>query len=195
MFCLLLGQFRYGFMVTASSPSSLRLLTPTCKLFNGGLKKTIYLVTWIPFVKIQGQRNTFLESSIRLAKRKRYASFVQPHNFLATENHWEAFPNISCWSWQLKGFEFVRAVHLDPVPFDMERDLITPTYKKKRPQLLKYYQVDFELEIFLLWKAIIIVIKVLNWEFFYSQSVIDNMYKSANKKPSAWNWKIVSTPI
>ncbi|KAK6137291.1 hypothetical protein DH2020_028963 [Rehmannia glutinosa] len=42
---------------------------------------------------------------------------------------------------QLKGFEFIRAVHLDPVPFDMERDLITPTFKKKRPQLLKYYQV------------------------------------------------------
>ncbi|KAL6556441.1 Long chain acyl-CoA synthetase 4 [Orobanche gracilis] len=49
---------------------------------------------------------------------------------------------------KLKGFEFIRAVHLDPVPFDMERDLITPTFKKKRPQLLKYYQ-----------------------------SVIDNMYK------------------
>ena len=42
---------------------------------------------------------------------------------------------------QLKGFELIRAVHLDPVPFDMDRDLITPTYKKKRPQLLKYYQV------------------------------------------------------
>jgi long-subunit acyl-CoA synthetase (AMP-forming) len=42
---------------------------------------------------------------------------------------------------QLKGFELIRAVHLDPVPFDMERDLITPTYKKKRPQLLKHYQV------------------------------------------------------
>nr|CAD1822246.1 unnamed protein product [Ananas comosus var. bracteatus] len=41
---------------------------------------------------------------------------------------------------KLKGFEFVKAVHLDPVPFDMERDLLTPTYKRKRPQLLKYYQ-------------------------------------------------------
>ncbi|KAL9271915.1 Long chain acyl-CoA synthetase 4-like protein [Drosera capensis] len=41
---------------------------------------------------------------------------------------------------QLKGFEFIKAVHLDPVPFDIERDLLTPTYKKKRPQLLKYYQ-------------------------------------------------------
>ncbi|KAI7993176.1 Long chain acyl-CoA synthetase 5 [Camellia lanceoleosa] len=40
----------------------------------------------------------------------------------------------------LKGFEFIKAVHLDPEPFDMERDLLTPTFKKKRPQLLKYYQ-------------------------------------------------------
>ncbi|KAJ0104791.1 hypothetical protein Patl1_17532 [Pistacia atlantica] len=53
---------------------------------------------------------------------------------------------------KLKGFEFIKAVHLDPVPFDMERDLLTPTYKKKRPQLQKYYQ-----------------------------SAIDNMYKSVNK--------------
>ncbi|XP_027180647.1 long chain acyl-CoA synthetase 4 [Coffea eugenioides] len=51
---------------------------------------------------------------------------------------------------KLKGFEFIKAVHVDPEPFDMERDLLTPTFKKKRPQLLKYYQ-----------------------------NVIDNMYKSA----------------
>ncbi|CAL9117115.1 long chain acyl-CoA synthetase 4-like [Musa acuminata AAA Group] len=41
---------------------------------------------------------------------------------------------------KLKGFELIKAVHLDPEPFDMERDLLTPTYKKKRPQLLKHYQ-------------------------------------------------------
>ncbi|KAI3707108.1 hypothetical protein L6452_25333 [Arctium lappa] len=41
---------------------------------------------------------------------------------------------------KLKGFEFIKAVHLDPVPFDIDRDLVTPTMKKKRPQLLKYYQ-------------------------------------------------------
>ncbi|KAI4315525.1 hypothetical protein L6164_028323 [Bauhinia variegata] len=41
---------------------------------------------------------------------------------------------------KLKGFEFIKAIHIDPVPFDIERDLITPTYKKKRPQLLKHYQ-------------------------------------------------------
>ncbi|KAF3334984.1 long chain acyl-CoA synthetase 4-like protein [Carex littledalei] len=41
---------------------------------------------------------------------------------------------------KLKGFEVIKAIHLDPVPFDLERDLLTPTYKKKRPQLLKHYQ-------------------------------------------------------
>lgn len=41
---------------------------------------------------------------------------------------------------KLKGFEFIKAAHLDPVPFDMERGLLTPTFKKKRPQLLEYYK-------------------------------------------------------
>ncbi|XP_006655812.1 long chain acyl-CoA synthetase 4-like isoform X1 [Oryza brachyantha] len=41
---------------------------------------------------------------------------------------------------KLKGYEFIKAIHLDPLPFDMERDLITPTYKKKRPQMLRHYQ-------------------------------------------------------
>lgn len=43
---------------------------------------------------------------------------------------------------KLRGFELIKSVHLDTVPFDMDRDLITPSYKKKRPQLLKYYQVN-----------------------------------------------------
>ncbi|KAK7399110.1 hypothetical protein VNO78_10285 [Psophocarpus tetragonolobus] len=41
---------------------------------------------------------------------------------------------------KLKGFEFIKAIHLDPVPFDIERGLMTPTFKMKRPELLKYYQ-------------------------------------------------------
>ncbi|KAL7121545.1 hypothetical protein ACP275_02G188500 [Erythranthe tilingii] len=45
---------------------------------------------------------------------------------------------------KLKGFEFIKAVHLDPTPFDMERDLITPTYKKKRNRFYKYYQSAVE---------------------------------------------------
>lgn len=31
---------------------------------------------------------------------------------------------------------------MDPRPFDVERDLVTPTMKKKRGQMLKYYQVS-----------------------------------------------------
>ncbi|XP_059653941.1 probable CoA ligase CCL6 isoform X2 [Cornus florida] len=41
---------------------------------------------------------------------------------------------------QLRGFEMLKSVHLEPIPFDIERDLITPTFKLKRSQLLKYYK-------------------------------------------------------
>ena len=51
------------------------------------------------------------------------------------------FVNLNFYCLQLKGFEIIKAVHLEPEPFDIERDLITPTYKIKRPQMLKYYKV------------------------------------------------------
>ncbi|KAF6155763.1 hypothetical protein GIB67_007410 [Kingdonia uniflora] len=41
---------------------------------------------------------------------------------------------------KLRGFEMLRAIHLETEPFDIERDLVTPTFKLKRPQLLKYYK-------------------------------------------------------
>lgn len=41
---------------------------------------------------------------------------------------------------KLRGFEMLRSVYLEPIPFDFERDLITPTFKLKRPQLLRYYK-------------------------------------------------------
>ncbi|ESW12466.1 hypothetical protein PHAVU_008G115400 [Phaseolus vulgaris] len=45
---------------------------------------------------------------------------------------------------QVRGFEFLKVIHLELNPFDMERDLITPTFKLKRPQLFKYYKVIFK---------------------------------------------------
>ncbi|KAI3951732.1 hypothetical protein MKW98_013790 [Papaver atlanticum] len=42
---------------------------------------------------------------------------------------------------KLRGFEHIKGVVLDPLSFDVERDLVTPTMKKKRNQLLKHYQV------------------------------------------------------
>lgn len=40
----------------------------------------------------------------------------------------------------MQGFEIIKAVHLDHKQFSVEDDLLTPTFKLKRPQLLKHYQ-------------------------------------------------------
>ena len=45
---------------------------------------------------------------------------------------------------KLKGFEIVRAVHLVPTPFSIEEDLLTPTFKLKRPQLQKKFQKEID---------------------------------------------------
>lgn len=44
----------------------------------------------------------------------------------------------------LKGFEMVKAVHLEPEPFSVENDLMTPSMKVKRPQLQKKYQPQLD---------------------------------------------------
>ncbi|KAI8474564.1 MAG: hypothetical protein J3K34DRAFT_407403 [Monoraphidium minutum] len=43
---------------------------------------------------------------------------------------------------RLKGFERVAAVHLDAAPFSVDNDLLTPTYKFKRPALKKHYEAE-----------------------------------------------------
>jgi len=45
---------------------------------------------------------------------------------------------------KMKGFEIVKAIHLDAVQFSVENDLLTPTFKLKRPQLLKHYQSEVD---------------------------------------------------
>ncbi|KAK9164049.1 hypothetical protein Syun_004951 [Stephania yunnanensis] len=62
---------------------------------------------------------------------------------------------------KLRGFEMLKAIHLEPIPFDIERDLITPTFKLKRPQLLNYY-------------------KACCFDFTTTFDSIDKLYKEAN---------------
>ncbi|GAB4818389.1 hypothetical protein N2152v2_005435 [Parachlorella kessleri] len=45
---------------------------------------------------------------------------------------------------RLKGFELVKEVHLEVEPFSVENDLMTPSLKVKRPQLLKHYQAQVD---------------------------------------------------
>ncbi|KAH9786878.1 Long chain acyl-CoA synthetase 1 [Citrus sinensis] len=75
-------------------------------------------------------------------------SLVQLQNYIlselknAAERNKVIFANwdTGCFS-LLRGFEHIKGVILDPRPFDMERDLVTATLKKKRNKLLIYYQV------------------------------------------------------
>ena len=42
---------------------------------------------------------------------------------------------------RLRGFERISGVWLDATPFSVETDTMTPSFKLKRPQLQKKYQV------------------------------------------------------
>jgi long-chain acyl-CoA synthetase len=45
---------------------------------------------------------------------------------------------------KLRGFEFVKNILLEHTPFSIENDLITPTFKLKRPQLKAKYQQQLD---------------------------------------------------
>ncbi|XP_010069762.2 long chain acyl-CoA synthetase 1 isoform X1 [Eucalyptus grandis] len=45
---------------------------------------------------------------------------------------------------KLRGFEYIKGVILEPLLFDMERDLVTATLKKKRNKLLNHYQAQID---------------------------------------------------
>jgi long-chain acyl-CoA synthetase len=42
----------------------------------------------------------------------------------------------------LKGFEHIKGVILESCPFDIEKDLVTATLKKKRNKLVSHYRVN-----------------------------------------------------
>ncbi|GFR48302.1 hypothetical protein Agub_g10182 [Astrephomene gubernaculifera] len=45
---------------------------------------------------------------------------------------------------RLKGYEVVKAIHLERVPFSVEEDLLTPSFKLRRPQLQAKYQKQID---------------------------------------------------
>ena len=45
---------------------------------------------------------------------------------------------------QLKGFEIVKAVHIEPELFTVENDLLTPTLKLKRHQAAKHFKLNLD---------------------------------------------------
>jgi len=44
----------------------------------------------------------------------------------------------------LRGFEIVRAFHLTAEPFSQQNDILTPTFKLKRPQAHKKYKKQID---------------------------------------------------
>jgi long-chain acyl-CoA synthetase len=44
----------------------------------------------------------------------------------------------------LKGFECVKAIHLESEPFSAQNDLLSPTFKLKRPQAAKLYKPQID---------------------------------------------------
>ncbi|KAI9144437.1 hypothetical protein BKA69DRAFT_1112327 [Paraphysoderma sedebokerense] len=45
---------------------------------------------------------------------------------------------------KLRGFEFVKLIHIEPNPFTVDNGLITPTFKLKRPQALQRYRKEID---------------------------------------------------
>jgi long-chain acyl-CoA synthetase len=45
---------------------------------------------------------------------------------------------------EVQGFEMVKEIYVEPTQFSIEEDLLTPTFKLKRPQLQKKYQAKID---------------------------------------------------
>jgi long-subunit acyl-CoA synthetase (AMP-forming) len=61
--------------------------------------------------------------------------------FYSCQVHWGSH----CWSpSQLKGFEIVKDVYVCAEPFSVENDLLTPTFKLRRPQAHEKFKPQIE---------------------------------------------------
>ena len=85
-----------------------------------------------------------------------------------------------CLFYQLRGFEHIKGVILEPQTFEDIPGLLTPTMKKKRDKMLKHYKVNPSFLIpFSLW------FRTKNFMLFPSnfvQTEIDDLYYTLAKK-------------
>ncbi|RDX61595.1 Long chain acyl-CoA synthetase 1 [Mucuna pruriens] len=82
--------------------------------------------------------NKWAHSNGHIASFSKLCSLDQLKKYVLSELKLTAERN------KLRGFEHIKGVILDTHPFDMERDLVTATLKKKRNKLLTYYQVEID---------------------------------------------------
>ena len=81
---------------------------------------------------------------------------------------------------QVKGFEAIKGVVLEPLPFDVERNLVTPTFKLKRPQLLAYYKVrNILLTCFVMLTLLLRMILTLSFIYIFPFHSINSADSSA----------------
>ncbi|KAK7344362.1 hypothetical protein VNO77_13882 [Canavalia gladiata] len=101
----------------------------------GNSYKSMLVAVVVPNEEIT---NKWAYSNGHIASFSKLCSLDQLNKYVLSELKSTAERN------KLKGFEHIKGVILDPHPFDMERELVTATLKKKRNKLLKYYKVEID---------------------------------------------------
>ncbi|KAE9618843.1 putative long-chain-fatty-acid--CoA ligase [Lupinus albus] len=101
----------------------------------GNSFKSVLIAVVVPNEEIT---NKWAYSNGHIASFSKLCSLDQLKKYVLSELKSTAERN------KLRGFEHIKGVILDPQEFDMGRDLVTATLKKRRNNMLKYYQVEID---------------------------------------------------